>query len=148
MCYNSIVYKWVQLVNPLYFYAKERCIMKYCPYCGADLLGSTVSFCSECGKSIKGRKTKAKSEKKPPADRKKKTKTKVPKVTVPEAEPIKEGTATTVDDGYDGYYDDVLPVDENMERQGLDKTMVKNLIIIIAGVIVAISICVAAMYFM
>lgn len=122
--------------------------MKYCPYCGADLLGSTVSFCSECGKSINGRKTKAKSEKKPPAERKKKTKTKVPKVAVPEAEPIKEGTATTVDDGYDGYYDDVLPVDENVERQGLDKTMVKNLIIIIAGVIVAISICVAAMYFM
>ena len=56
--------------------------MKYCPYCGADLLGGTVSFCSECGKSIKGRKTKAKSEKKPPAERKKKTKTKVPKDAV------------------------------------------------------------------
>ena len=96
--------------------------MKYCPYCGADLLGGTVSFCSECGKSIKGRKTKAKSEKKPPAERKKKTKTKVPK--------------------------DILPVDENVERQGLDKQTVKNLIIIIVGVIVAISICVAAMYLM
>ena len=146
MCYNSIVHKWVQLVNPLYFYAKECCIMKYCPYCGADLLGGTVSFCSECGKSIKGRKTKAKSEKKPPAERKKKTKTKVPKDAVTETKP--EETIESVDDGYDGYYDDVLPVDENVERQGLDKTMVKNLVIIIAGVIVAISICVAAMYFM
>ena len=120
--------------------------MKYCPYCGADLVGGTVSFCSECGKSIKGRKTKAKSEKKPPAERKKKTKTKVPKDAVPETKP--EETIESVDDGYDGYYDDVLPVDENVERQGLDKTMVKNLVIIIAGVIVAISICVAAMYFM
>ena len=146
MCYNSIVHKWVQLVNPLYFYAKECCIMTYCPYCGADLLGGTVSFCSECGKSIKGRKTKAKSEKKPPAERKKKTKTKVPKDAVTETKP--EETIESVDDGYDGYYDDVLPVDENVERQGLDKTMVKNLVIIIAGVIVAISICVAAMYFM
>ena len=121
--------------------------MKYCPYCGADLLGGTVSFCSECGKSIKGRKTKAKSEKKPPADRKKKSKTKVPKDDIKETETIEE-TSEVVDDGYDGYYDDVLPVDENVERQGIDKQTVKNLIIIIAGVIVAISICVVAMYLM
>lgn len=120
--------------------------MKYCPYCGADLLGGTVSFCSECGKSIKGRKTKAKSEKKPPAERKKKTKTKVPKDVVEESEPAE--APEVVDDGYDGYYDDVLPVDDSVERQGLDKQTVKNLIIIIAGVIVAISICVVAMYLM
>ena len=134
-------------MNPLYFYAKESCIMKYCPYCGADLIDGTVSFCSECGKSIKGRKTKAKSEKKPPAERKKKSKTKVPKDVVKESEAPEE-TLEVVDDGYDGYYDDVLPVDENVERQGLDKQTVKNLIIIIVGVIVAISICVVAMYLM
>ncbi len=122
--------------------------MKYCPYCGADLLGGTVSFCSECGKSIKGRKTKAKSEKKPPSERKKKTKTKGSKNEIPEEKNLEEGTPEIVDDGYDGYYDDVLPVDENVERQGLDKQTVKNLIIIIVGVIVAISICVAAMYLM
>lgn len=122
--------------------------MKYCPYCGADLLGSGVSFCSECGKGIKDRKARAKSEKKLPAEKEKETKTKVIKNTVPEEEHIEEETAEVVDDGYDGYYDDVLPIDENVERQGLDKAMVKNLIIIIAGVIVAISICVAAMYFM
>lgn len=63
------------------------------------------------------------------------------------SEPL-EDTAKPSDDGYDGYYDDVLPVDENAERQGLDKTMIKNIAIIVAGVIVAISICVAAMYFM
>ena len=27
--------------------------MKYCPYCGAVLLDSTVSFCSECGKALR-----------------------------------------------------------------------------------------------
>lgn len=26
--------------------------MKFCPYCGASLAGSAVSFCSECGKSV------------------------------------------------------------------------------------------------
>lgn len=121
--------------------------MKYCPYCGANLIDGSVSFCSECGKSIKGRKTKAKSKKKPPADRKKKSKTKLPKDVMHEADTTEE-TSEVVDEGYDGYYDDVLPVDENVERQGLDKTMVKNLVIIIAGVIVAISICVVAMYLM
>ena len=120
--------------------------MKYCPYCGADLLGGTVSFCSECGKSIKCRKTKAKSEKKPPAERKKKTKTKVPKDITEESEPVE--TSEVADDGYDGYYDDILPTDDSVERQGLDKQTVKNLIIIIVGVIVAISICVVAMYLM
>ena len=26
--------------------------MKYCPYCGADLIEDAVSFCAECGKQL------------------------------------------------------------------------------------------------
>ena len=26
--------------------------MKYCPFCGADLLSPEVSFCAECGKQL------------------------------------------------------------------------------------------------
>ena len=26
--------------------------MKFCPYCGAELVSGTASFCSECGKSL------------------------------------------------------------------------------------------------
>lgn len=26
--------------------------MKYCPFCGADLLSPEVSFCAECGKAL------------------------------------------------------------------------------------------------
>lgn len=26
--------------------------MKYCPYCGASLVGGAASFCAECGKKI------------------------------------------------------------------------------------------------
>lgn len=26
--------------------------MKYCPYCGAALMRSAISFCTECGRSI------------------------------------------------------------------------------------------------
>lgn len=26
--------------------------MKYCPYCGADIIDGAVSFCVECGKQL------------------------------------------------------------------------------------------------
>ena len=26
--------------------------MKYCPFCGAELLGADISFCAECGKQL------------------------------------------------------------------------------------------------
>ena len=26
--------------------------MKYCPYCGAELIPGALSFCSECGKAL------------------------------------------------------------------------------------------------
>ncbi len=122
--------------------------MKYCPYCGADLLGGTASFCSECGKPIRKRKQDAKSGKKYQTHKRKKNKYVAAEEIVLDKEAPPDETAETVDDGYDGYYDDVRPADENIERPGLDKAIVKNLIVIIAGVIVAISICVMAMYFM
>ena len=119
--------------------------MKYCPYCGADLNGGTNSFCTECGKPIKGRKTKARSVKKPPAEKRKREMSEIPEDLYTEPEAVEE-TLHSEDEGYDGYYDDIKPIDENVQRQSLDKTVIKNIIIIIAGVIVAIGICVAAMY--
>ena len=121
--------------------------MKFCPYCGSELLGGTVAFCSECGKSIKGKKPNLNPEKKAKKEKKKKSTGTSPYEPIPENEAVEE-SPTIIDDGYDGYYDDVHPEDEGVERQGLDKEMIKNLIIIIVGVIVAISICVAAMYLM
>ena len=34
--------------------------MKYCPFCGADLIEGAVSFCAECGKELPPAKTEAK----------------------------------------------------------------------------------------
>lgn len=31
--------------------------MKFCPYCGADLVEDGVSFCVECGKQLPAGKT-------------------------------------------------------------------------------------------
>ena len=41
--------------------------MKYCPYCGADLIEDAVSFCAECGKELPLGKTKKDAPKKPAA---------------------------------------------------------------------------------
>lgn len=121
--------------------------MKYCPYCGAALIDSTVSFCAECGKPLKAAKCEEKSVSK---DNKKKTRRSKHKILGEKSlnkdvQPIQD---IKPNDDYDGYYDDILPADEKIEQQGLDKTVIKNLIIIAVGVIIAISACVTAMYLM
>lgn len=121
--------------------------MKYCPYCGADLPSSTVSFCSECGKSLHSKNKKSKGKK----QINKTILQATDKPVLNESRPIEENqdlTNINYDEGYDGYYDDILPADDNIEQQGLDKTVVKNLIFIAIGLIITISACVAAMYLM
>lgn len=122
--------------------------MKYCPYCGADVLNGSVSFCAECGEALNGavKGKKAKKEKKK-AD-KKPVKEKVTPTVTEEAYETEPEPAPDPDFGYDGYYDDVLPADDAVERQQLDKATIKNLIIIAVGVFLAITICVIAMYLM
>ena len=74
--------------------------MKYCPFCGADLIEGAVSFCAECGKELPPAKTESKQSEtgKKQASKKKNSKKKSKKVPVtPEPE--------IIEDGYDGYYD-------------------------------------------
>ena len=61
------------------------------------------------------------------------------KNTVQVEEPI-------VDDGYDGYYDDVLPPDLDREKEGLDKELIRKVALVGIGVFVIISMCVALLY--
>lgn len=103
--------------------------MKFCPYCGADLLDSNVLFCAHCGKKLPPHEagiTEPLTEEmrpeqeepkpaKPKEDHKKKKKRKTKKVGTPESQ-------TPVDDGYDGYYDDVLPPDTDRVKEGLNMT--------------------------
>ena len=115
--------------------------MKFCPYCGADLVEDGVSFCVECGKQLPAGKTqKEKTKDKPEIKKatKKKNSAKKPESSI-EVE-------TVVDDGYDGYYDDIHPIDEGHEREGVDKELVKKIAIIIGALFVVIAACVALMY--
>lgn len=51
-----------------------------------------------------------------------------------------------VDDGYDGYYNDVLPPDQDRISEGLDKELVKNIVTLGIGFTVIIGLCVALLY--
>lgn len=120
--------------------------MNFCPYCGAGLIDGAVSFCSECGKPLKTADIAKKTIKKDNKKHTKRSKQKKPEENKTNEDMQYEITAP--DEGYDGYYDDILPADEKIEQQGLDKTVIKNLIIIAVSVIIAISVCVVAMYLM
>lgn len=128
--------------------------MKYCPYCGAGFSDGTVSFCSECGKKLPEEKTmppeakeqsnkvakKQKRKKEKKEKHKKDTKKKMAAKEIPEV------MGEAVDDGYDGYYNDVLPPDTDRVKDGLDKELVKKIVALCIGVTVIILMCVALLY--
>ena len=128
--------------------------MKYCPYCGAGFSDGTVSFCSECGKKLPEEKTvppeakeqsnkvakKQKRKKEKKEKHKKDTKKKKAEKEIPEV------MGEAVDDGYDGYYNDVLPPDTDRVKDGLDKELVKKIVALCIGVTVIILMCVALLY--
>lgn len=122
--------------------------MKYCPFCGAVLPDEKISFCLECGENLtvlnKHTETE-KPSKKAKKEKKKEKKPKCKKKREPDTELFSEEPTETASDNYDGYYDDVTPKDSVMLHQGLDKTMVKKLVILIGCVIIAITLCVVAL---
>ena len=128
--------------------------MKYCPYCGAGFSDGTVSFCTECGKKLSEEKTvppeaKEQSKKVAKKQKRKKEKKEKHKKDVKKKKPekeIPEIMGEAVDDGYDGYYNDVLPPDTDRVKDGLDKELVKKIVALCIGVTVIILMCVALLY--
>lgn len=128
--------------------------MKYCPYCGAGFSDGTVSFCTECGKKLPEEKTvppEAKEQSKKVAKKQKRKKEKEEKhkkdtKKKKAAKEIPEVMGEAVDDGYDGYYNDVLPPDTDRVKDGLDKELVKKIVALCIGVTVIILMCVALLY--
>ena len=125
--------------------------MKFCPYCGADLLDSNVLFCAHCGKKLppheagttepltEEMRPEREAPKPAPSKKERKKKKKSPKIVPPEPqEPL--------DDGYDGYYDDVLPPDTDRVKEGLDKELIKKIVALGVGVVLIIALCVVMMY--
>lgn len=136
--------------------------MKYCPYCGAGLLSSTFSFCPECGTKLPTQeeimaasidevinhpesitleqtsnpRKKSRREKRSAKASRKHHQTR----SLPTPEP------SPSDEYYDSYYDDVMPPDLDREKDSLDKTLVKRIIVLAMCVTIIIFMCVAFLY--
>lgn len=129
--------------------------MEYCPFCGADLTDSTVSFCPDCGKQLQvsdgphEAKDLLEDADVKPAGKRKKTPAKKKKDKPKMREKNEENPEFKEehsDDGYDGYYDDVLPPDLDLVKDGIDKELVKKVILLFICVSVIILMCVALLY--
>lgn len=50
------------------------------------------------------------------------------------------------DNGYDGYYDDVLPPDADRIQDGIDTELIKKVAAVIICVVLVIAMCVGMLY--
>ena len=121
--------------------------MKFCPYCGASLLGGAASFCPECGRQIPQQEAdqaprpqpgrKRRPTEIPPSRRKKR----------PQQEPQRppRRKKTPMDINYDGYYDDVEPIDAGQQGERMDPEMLKKTALMLVG---ALGVILLAVVFM
>ena len=121
--------------------------MKFCPYCGASLLGGAASFWSECGRQIPrqepeqaprpqpGRKRRPTEN--PPSRRKKRPRQE------PQRPPRRK--KNPMDINYDGYYDDVKPIDAGQQGERMDSEMLKKTALMLVG---ALGVILLAVVFM
>ena len=116
--------------------------MKYCPFCGATLMGGAVSYCAECGNEIKPLDSGALMK----TIVSKKSKRFANKSKAKPRKPVKEPLSEPVDDGYDGYYDDVQPIDSGRIHDRMDPELIKRIIIISAGAVLIIVLSVLLIF--
>lgn len=65
----------------------------------------------------------------------------------PKQQPVSPAvTSSTLEDDYDGYYDDILPADEGRFNEGIDRGLVKKIVLIIGMVLLIVGACVMMMY--
>lgn len=107
--------------------------MKYCPFCGAELLPGALSFCPECGEALPAPRASVQGSAAPKQEKRRKRSHK--SQAVPE-----------IDCNYDGYYDDVEPLDADREREGMDTCLMGKVALVCLGVALVIGGCVAALF--
>ena len=52
---------------------------------------------------------------------------------------------TQLEDDNDGYYDDIVPADAGAVRPGMDREMIKKIILLVVGALLLIGLCVVLM---
>lgn len=142
--------------------------MKYCPYCGTVLVDGAVSFCAECGKALpvseKLNQLQQQGELKQQETKQEKKSRRRQKGKMLYGETVKEReadkaserqikpsespavTSSIPEDDYDGYYDDILPADEGRFSEGIDRGLIKKVVLIIGMVLLIVGACVMMMY--
>ena len=120
--------------------------MKYCPYCGAEILSGAFSFCPECGGSLSVLEESQTSAEAPPAQKQgKEPRPRKPRKSKhPKEEKPRRTFALPPD--YDGYYEDVQPIDADRQREGVDTRLILRVVLLVAGVALVIGGCVVALF--
>ena len=62
------------------------------------------------------------------------------------SEQVKQPEQERQEEGYDGYYNDILPVDEGRLKEGLDQNLIKKIILLSVSALLVVGACVAIMY--
>lgn len=109
--------------------------MKFCPYCGVSLPGNAASFCPECGKTLPIKKTSVTRQQKRRPSRPRPSQTPQPRT-----KPV-----NPMDINYDGYYDDIQPIDAGARGEGMDPELMKRIVLIILGASGAITLAIILM---
>ena len=145
--------------------------MKYCPYCGAVLIGGAASFCVECGSPLpsptkllesapKPQPPVASKQKQPPPPTLKLFPFRKWRRCKPTSDSkgrnsskrsgshsIQQGMQSPDprDEGYDGYYNDIKPIDSGYVHDRTEPELVKRIIIVTGGAFVIMIIAVILM---
>lgn len=120
--------------------------MKFCPYCGSELVGENAVFCMECGKQMPERNQQEPSNTQNDFEEKRNREDSADSTPVLDDRESQEPVVTDPDVGYDGYYDDVIPDDHGNIRSGVDKQLIKKIVVLGVSVVLIICACVAIMY--
>lgn len=122
--------------------------VKYCPYCGAEILSGAFSFCPSCGESLPVLAQPA-AEKAPgkPSPQREKAKKERPRKKERPPRKAKQPVPPEVENlDYDGYYEDVQPIDADRQREGVGTRLILRVALLVAGVALVIGGCVAALF--
>ena len=122
--------------------------MKYCPYCGAEILSGAFSFCPSCGESLPvlAQPAAEKSPGKPSPKGEKAKKERTRKRERPPRKPKQPVPPEVENLDYDVYYEDVQPIDADRQREGVDTRLILRVVLLVAGVALVIGGCVAALF--
>lgn len=126
--------------------------MKYCGYCGASIVDSAVSFCSECGQRLVQGDQEEQQEKPVPSKKVRSKPKKEPVKRMPNKPQIQEISdeekpQTPEDEFYDGYYDDVEPEDHGRTIERMDPKLIRQILLIGIGALLLIGIGTLVIYF-